>query len=129
MLDKLTYPVKNTQIINAITALKAEKGVTANNTPRLVATAFPPLKLANRGWQCPIAAITPVTQYIIDKWNKEKQEQRQQLLDNVTQHINVIDKKNKCIIVINQSGEKLYTLPLTTKNIDKFAKKHGLEIL
>jgi hypothetical protein len=49
VLDKLTYPVKNTQIINAITALKAEKGVTANNTPRLVATAFPPLNFKYTG--------------------------------------------------------------------------------
>ena len=64
-----------------------------------------------------------------EQWQREKQEQRQQLLDNVQQHINVVDVKNKNIVVINQDGEKLYTMPLHTKDVVKFAKNNGLEIL
>ena len=64
-----------------------------------------------------------------EQWQHEKEEQQQQLLDNVTQHINVVDIKNKTIVVINQDGQKLYSMPLKTKDYRKFARKHNLEIL
>ena len=47
VLDKLTYPVNFKQMIKAIIAPKALNGTTANNTPKLVATAFPPLNFKN----------------------------------------------------------------------------------
>lgn len=70
-----------------------------------------------------------IPQWQREQWQREKEEQQKQLLDNVTQHINIVDVKNKNIVVINQDGQKLYTCALKTKDYKKFAKKHGLEIL
>ena len=70
-----------------------------------------------------------IPQWQREQWQREKEEEQKALHNNATKYIDVIDKKNKCILCINQEGKVLFSYPLHCKDIVKFAKNNGLEIL
>ena len=56
-----TYLVKKTTIKNPSVAIPIAFGAKNKNTPKLVATPFPPLKFRKQEKECPSIAIRPMT--------------------------------------------------------------------
>ncbi len=73
-----------------------------------------------------------VPQYEIERMNKEKEEKARAIDERTKKYINVLDNKKKRLLVINESGDTLYTIPLKyhgKENIEKWAKENSIDIL